>query len=55
MANIAACYTLDAWDSIPARGKVFFYHLLSIQNEAHPTSYLMGTGASFPGHTAAGA
>jgi hypothetical protein len=43
-------YDLDDRGSIPDRGRGFF-SIPSIQtgSGAHPASYLMGTGGSFPG------
>jgi hypothetical protein len=47
-------YGLDGRDSIPVRGKKFSL-LLSVQtgSRAHPASYPIGTGGSFPGGKAA--
>jgi hypothetical protein len=43
--GIATAYGLDGRGSIPARGKRFFSIALLL---AHPTSYPMGNGGSFP-------
>jgi hypothetical protein len=38
------------WGSIPGRGKEFFlFHSVQTSSGAHPASYPMGTGGSFPG------
>jgi hypothetical protein len=40
---------LDGWDLIPSRGKIFLLHSVQTGSGAHPVSYPMGTGGSFPG------
>jgi hypothetical protein len=49
-------YGLDGWVRFPAGARDFSL-LYSVQtgHEAHPASYPMGTGGSFPGGKAAGA
>jgi hypothetical protein len=52
------CYGLDDRSSIPGRGNVgifSFRHRIQTDSEAHPASYPMGTGDSYPGTKAAGA
>jgi hypothetical protein len=38
---------------IPVRSKMFFLHVVHTGSGAHPVSYPMGTGVSFPGGKAA--
>jgi hypothetical protein len=48
--GIASGYVLDSWGLIPGRGKGFsLLHRVQIGSRAHPASYPIGTGGSFPG------
>jgi hypothetical protein len=59
LAGIALGYGLDDRGSgiqFPARaGNFSLHHRIQNGSEAHPASYPMGTGGSFPGGKAAGA
>jgi hypothetical protein len=47
--GIATGYGLDGRGSIPGRARRFYQlHNVKIGPGAHPASYLMGTGGSFP-------
>jgi hypothetical protein len=47
--NTVTGYGPDARDSTPIRRKSYFLYNNQIVFEAHPVSYAMGTGGSFPG------
>jgi hypothetical protein len=57
--DIALGYGLDDWGSrvrFPAwAGNFSFHHRVQNCSGAHPASYLVSTGGSFPGGKAAGA
>jgi hypothetical protein len=54
--GIATDYRLDdrgVGVKSPGRVKNFLFHVVQTGSGAHPTSYTMGTGYSFPGGKAA--
>jgi len=41
---------MDDRSSIPSRGRIFpLLHHIQVGSDAHPASYPMGTGGSYPG------
>jgi hypothetical protein len=56
--SIALGYRLDGWSSrvgyLVGTGNFSLYHGVQDGSGAHPASYPMGTGGSFPGGKAAG-
>jgi hypothetical protein len=54
--GMATGYGLGGRGSISDKGKIFYVlHSVRTDSEAHPASYPMGTGGSFPDSKAAGA
>jgi hypothetical protein len=58
VVGIATGYGLDDQGvgvRVPIGSEFLLLHVVQTGSEAHPTSYPMGTGGSFPGGKAAGA